>query len=84
MEFRVFSYFGTSGHIQLCGYYLRLVLVAAKGTGRKSRDFSSSHPVLGVLWALLFRREQPQPNAILGGLLILGAVVYQEYRNYQR
>jgi len=41
-------------------------------------------PVLGVLWALLFRGEQPQPNAILGGLLILGAVVYQEYRNYQR
>jgi len=40
-------------------------------------------PVLGVLWALLFRGEQPQPNAILGGLLILGAVFYQEYRNYR-
>lgn len=41
-------------------------------------------PVLGVLWALLFRGEQPQPNAILGGILILGAVFFQEYRNYRR
>jgi drug/metabolite transporter (DMT)-like permease len=40
-------------------------------------------PVLGVLWALLFRGEQPQPNTILGGLLILGAVFYQEYWNYK-
>lgn len=38
-------------------------------------------PVLGVLWAYLFRGEQPQSNSILGGLLILCAVFYQEYRN---
>lgn len=36
-------------------------------------------PVLGVLWAYLFRGEQPRNNSILGGLLIIGAVIYQEY-----
>lgn len=35
-------------------------------------------PALGVLWAYLFRGEQPQSNSILGGLLIVCAVFYQE------
>lgn len=41
-------------------------------------------PVLGVLWAFLFRGEYPQPNSIMGGLLILSAVFYQEYQNYRK
>jgi len=41
-------------------------------------------PVLGVLWAFLFRGEQPRLSSILGGLLILFAVFYQECNDSQQ
>ncbi len=39
-------------------------------------------PVLGVLWAFLFQGEQPRLSSILGGLLILFGVFYQEFAGF--
>lgn len=47
MECRIFGYIGTSWYLQLCSYCLRLVLVAAKGTGQPPRNFSFSNPCSG-------------------------------------
>ena len=40
-------------------------------------------PVLGVLWAFLFRGEQPTLSSIMGGILILSGIFYQELKSFK-
>jgi len=40
-------------------------------------------PVLGVLWAFLFRGEQPNLNSIIGGTLILFGIFCQELKYFK-
>lgn len=43
MEYRVSGSFDPARHLQLCGYYLRLVLVAPKGASKQPGNFPFSH-----------------------------------------
>ena len=40
-------------------------------------------PVLGVLWAYLFRGEQPDLSSIIGGILILTGIFCQELKYFK-
>ncbi|MCF6266375.1 MAG: DMT family transporter [Desulfuromusa sp.] len=40
-------------------------------------------PVLGVLWAYLFRGEQPELSSIMGGMLILIGIFCQELKYFK-
>jgi drug/metabolite transporter (DMT)-like permease len=41
-------------------------------------------PVLGVLWAFIFRGEQPNLSSIMGGILILTGIFCQELKYFKR